>query len=149
MMADDTSSVSRTIERARAALRSLTDEGARISQHAVEKRAGLSNGALNYKCPEYRQFREYLRTLKTGRMDKSVSGEASDDLLRQQVRLKEKYRLQRNELREELTVLVAENAELVHNLMLMQKYIQELENMAGQGRKGVVISFSPEADETE
>ena len=63
MMADDSSGISRTIERARAALRSLTDEGARISQHAVEKRAGLSNGALNYNCPEYRQFREYVRSM--------------------------------------------------------------------------------------
>ncbi|EPM5142644.1 TPA: hypothetical protein KML25_000283 [Escherichia coli] len=138
MMADDSSGISRTIERARAALRSLTDEGARISQHAVEKRAGLSNGALNYNCPEYRQFREYVRSMKTGRVDKSVSGEAPDDILRHQVRLKEKYRLQRNELREELLVLVAENAELVHNLLLMQRYIQELENMNGQGKRGVV-----------
>ena len=63
MMADDSSGISRTIERARAALRSLTDEGARISQHAVEKQAGLSNGALNYNCPEYRQVREYVRSM--------------------------------------------------------------------------------------
>ena len=67
-----------------------------------------------------------------------MPGEALDGILRQQIRLKEKYRLQRNELREELIALVAENAELVHNLMLMQRYILELEDITGQNKKGVV-----------
>ncbi len=38
--------------------------GERISQYAVEKRAGLANGTLNYNCPEYRQVREAIRSLK-------------------------------------------------------------------------------------
>ncbi len=37
--------------------------GERISQYAVEK-AGLANGTLNYNCPEYRQVREAIRSLK-------------------------------------------------------------------------------------
>ncbi len=37
--------------------------GERISQYA-EKRAGLANGTLNYNCPEYRQVREAIRSLK-------------------------------------------------------------------------------------
>ena len=47
----------KTQARAEQALRELMLSGERISQYAVEKRAGLANGTLNYNCPEYRQVR--------------------------------------------------------------------------------------------
>ena len=62
------------------------------------KTSGLANGTLNYNCPEYRQVREAIRSLK------NVPGTAPVDEqgIEQQIKLKEKYRRQRNELREEI-----------------------------------------------
>lgn len=56
-MTNEQSGVKKTQARAEQALRELMLSGERISQYAVEKRAGLANGTLNYNCPEYRQVR--------------------------------------------------------------------------------------------
>ncbi|BDK90470.1 hypothetical protein MMW20_09375 [Enterobacter hormaechei] len=63
-MTNEQSGVKKTQARAEQALRELMLSGERISQYAVEKRAGLANGTLNYNCPEYRQVREAIRSLK-------------------------------------------------------------------------------------
>ena len=60
-MTNEQSGVKKTQARAEQALRELMLSGERISQYAVEKRAGLANGTLNYNCPEYRQVREAIR----------------------------------------------------------------------------------------
>ena len=88
----------KTQARAEQALRELMLSGERISQYAVEKRAGLANGTLNYNCPEYRQVREAIRSLKNVRGTAPVDEQG----IEQQIKLKEKYRRQRNELREEI-----------------------------------------------
>ena len=104
----------------------------------MEKRAGLANGTMNYNCPEYRQVREAIRSLK-----KTCQGTAPVDEqgIEQQIKLKEKYRRQRNELREEIKKMMAENVELLHNLILLQQYVRELERNTGR-EKGDVIPFS-------
>ncbi|EMI3952473.1 hypothetical protein V6Z47_001515, partial [Enterobacter hormaechei] len=61
--------------------------------------------------------------------------------IEQQIKLKEKYRRQRNELREEIKKMMAENVELLHNLILLQQYVRELERNTGR-EKGDVIPFS-------
>ena len=38
------------------ALLELIAEGEKISQHAVEKRSGVANGAFNYNHPMYREL---------------------------------------------------------------------------------------------
>ena len=137
-MTNEQSGVKKTQARAEQALRDLMLSGERISQYAVEKRAGLANGTLNYNCPEYRQVREAIRSLK-----KTCQGTAPVDEqgIEQQIKLKEKYRRQRNELREEIKKMMAENVELLHNLILLQQYVRELERNTGR-EKGDVIPFS-------
>ena len=132
-MTNEQSGVKKTQARAEQALRELMLSGERISQYAVEKRAGL-----NYNCPEYRQVREAIRSLK-----KTCQGTAPVDEqgIEQQIKLKEKYRRQRNELREEIKKMMAENVELLHNLILLQQYVRELERNTGR-EKGDVIPFS-------
>ena len=87
-MTNEQSGVKKTQARAEQALRELMLSGERISQYAVEKRAGLANGTLNYNCPEYRQVREAIRSLK-----KTCQGTAPVDEqgIEQQIKLKEKY----------------------------------------------------------
>ncbi|MGX9929598.1 hypothetical protein [Enterobacter hormaechei] len=128
-MTNEQSGVKKTQARAEQALRELMLSGERISQYAVEKRAGLANGTLNYNCPEYRQVREAIRSLK-----KTCQGTAPVDEqgIEQQIKLKEKYRRQRNELREEIKKMMAENVELLHNLILLQQYVRELERNTGR-----------------
>ncbi|MDH2914170.1 hypothetical protein N7V53_16785 [Kosakonia sp. HypNH10] len=136
-MTNELSGVKKTQARAEQALRELMLSGERISQYAVEKRAGLANGTLNYNCPEYRLVRESIRSLK-----KVLQGTTPVDEqgIAQQIKLKEKYRRQRNELREEIKKLMAENVELLHNFILLQQYVRELERSTGR-EKGDVISF--------
>lgn len=136
-MKNEPTGVKKSQARAEQALQELLLAGERISQHAVEKRAGLANGALNYKCPEYRQLRETIRSLI-----KTRQGTTPDDKqsIAHQIKLKEKYRHQRNELREEIKQVIAENVELLHNLILLQQYVRELECTAGMA-KGIVTPF--------
>lgn len=142
-MSDELIGVRKTVLRAESALRELMTEGAGVSQHAVEKRAGLANGALNYNCPEYRALRETIRTVKAAQQKATTNGESRGA---HHEKLKEKYRHQRNELREEIKHLMAENVELLHNLMLMQQYVRELERISGS-EKGRVVSFSSDKNE--
>ena len=136
-MTNELSGVKKTLARAEQALRELMLSGERISQYAVEKRAGLANGTLNYNCPEYRQIRETIRSLK-----KVLPGTTPVDEqgIEKQIKLKEKYRSQRDELREEIKKVMAENVELLHNLLLLQQYVRELEHSTGK-EKGGIISF--------
>lgn len=137
-MTNELSGVKKTQARAEQALRELMLSGDRISQYAVEKRAGLTNGTLNYNCPEYRQIRESIRRLKKVFQ---VTTPVEEVGIEQQIKLKEKYRRQRNELREEIKKMMAENVELLHNLILLQQYVRELERNTGR-EKGDVIPFS-------
>lgn len=136
-MTNELSGVKKTQARAEQALRELMLSGERISQYAVEKRAGLANGTLNYNCPEYRQVREAIRSLK--KVPKGTTP-IDEQGIEQQIKLKEKYRRQRNELREEIKKVIAENVELLHNLILLQQYVRELERSTGR-EKGDVIPF--------
>ena len=75
-MTNEQSGVKKTQARAEQALRELMLSGERISQYAVEKRAGLANGTLNYNCPEYRQVREAIRRKKRARAPRRLMSRA-------------------------------------------------------------------------
>ncbi|WP_286340938.1 hypothetical protein [Ferrimonas sp. YFM] len=121
------SKVERTVEAAQRALADLIAEGARISQHAVEKRAGLANGALNYKHPLYRELKARIINVKSPTVSSSSSSSEEASKLAKERELKDRYRTQRNELRGLLRIAEGEKLELQYQLYHMQKYIKHLE----------------------
>lgn len=123
-----------TVARAEVALKKIITEGSKISQHAVEKKAGLANGALNYNCPEYREFRNVIKLAAENRNKANAKLITSNVYLQQQIKLKGKYRVERNELRRELKIMLAEIIELHYHLALMQNHIAELEKSALAGK---------------
>ena len=130
-----------TLKKAEKALRELIASGEKINQHAVEKKAGLSNGTLNYNVQEYKDLK--LRITKA----KSAVAEAAPDKiigrgkLQDQKRLKEKYRTERDNLREECKKLKGEKLELITHLLEMQRYIKHLEKKGVADSK--LVQFKP------
>tara|TARA_R110001606_G_scaffold169296_2_gene314274 strand:+ start:12450 stop:12905 length:456 start_codon:yes stop_codon:yes gene_type:complete len=134
-----------TAERAENALRDIIVEGSRISQAAVEKRAGLSNGALNYNIPLYRDIKTRIILAKEGKVTESSPSFKSVPASVNESRLKDKYRSERDSIREELAKARGEVLELRSALFDAQQYIKYLES------KGLahsnVVNFKSRPDE--
>lgn len=116
-----------TLRAADSALREMVAEGARISQHAVEMRAGLSNGALNYNHPNYVAMKERIAAAKA--ISTSTGDARADEkreLLRQK-RLKEKYRAERDQYKRELAKALGEKLELTYQLFHAQDSLAQLD----------------------
>jgi len=117
-----------TLRSAEKALKELVSEGKKISQYAVEKRAGLSNGALNYKgVPEYAELKERIRAAKAVSSPAAITP-ADKEKLKKEESLKKKYRDERDEARNELKKVLSENMELKYQLFHLQSYLRDLEN---------------------
>ncbi|MCG9770459.1 hypothetical protein L1D59_17840 [Pseudoalteromonas piscicida] len=125
--------IEENLKLARQALKELIEEGKRVNVSAVEKRAGLSNGTLNYSHPLYEAFKEKICELK--RAECLPSSKDIDRLrgkLNHEVALKEKYRVERDKLKEDIRVLMGEKAELQYQLFHALKLIDELECVEDQ-----------------
>ncbi|MBE0377771.1 hypothetical protein [Pseudoalteromonas prydzensis] len=116
-----TSKIELNILAAEAAVKELLAEGKRVNQHSVEKVAGLSNGTLNYKCEPYEKFKNRLIKINEPKIQVDEQQKKLKKEVARQAELKDKYRIQRDELRQENVELHAENKELLHQLFLLQK----------------------------
>lgn len=116
-----------TIQAAEVALKELLAEGAKISQYAVERRAGLANGALNYKSEKYTELKSRIQLLKHSQ---SHDLRTTDSMIKQsfknESRLKNKYRKERDNLKKENQKLHAHNKELLYQLWKIQQHIQQV-----------------------
>lgn len=115
------SRVQLNIAAAETALKELIAEGKKPSQYAVEMRAGLSNGTLNYKCDEYENFKKRLITIKKSQPETNDLYKQLKKECQKQSDLKDKYRNERNFFKEENKVLHAQNKELLYQLFLIQQ----------------------------
>lgn len=132
-----------TFEKAEKALREIIGEGSRVSQSAVEKRAGLSNGALNYDVPMYRDLKARIQLAKD---NKAISNSGIKDESNDR-RLKDKYRQERDDVRSELKKARGEVLELRSALFDMQQYLKYLEK---QGIGDInVVRFKSRKTDTE
>ncbi|OXY81364.1 hypothetical protein [Oceanimonas doudoroffii] len=126
-------STERSAIAAEKALLELISEGAKVSQHAVEKRAGLANGALNYNHSRYKEIKGRIaKSKEINSPALEVESKESKEQIRKERDLKNKYRKQRDELRDLLRISEGERLELVYQLYHIQKYLEHLE------RHGVV-----------
>jgi len=125
------SQVQKTIQRAEEALKLLIIEGMRVSQHAVEMRAGLSNGTLNYDVQEYRDFKTRLSNAKQATTSRPHSGgDSNNKKLKTEIALKKKYRDKYNAVRSELRQSKGKELELTYQLFHLQRYVDKLEEQA-------------------
>ncbi len=120
-----------TVKAVEIVLQEMIASGERISQYSVEIKAGLSNGALNYKVAEYISLKERINTLKQSKSD-SLPSSFSDittekDKTKKEQKLKDKYRSERDELKKQNLLLESENKELLWQLYKLQQYIEHLE----------------------
>ncbi|ASP47408.1 hypothetical protein [Cognaticolwellia beringensis] len=126
-----TAKITLTVKAVEIVLQEMIANGERISQYAVEKKAGLSNGALNYKVEEYIELKDRIIKLKMPISDQVPN--TSDDIAKRKSKekkeqnLKDKYRSERDELKEENIYLEAENKELLFQLFKLQQYIEFLQ----------------------
>ena len=120
--------INKTVTAVENAINAILAEGARISQHAIEIRAGLSNGALNYDCIEYRDLKKRIKALKKRKNEDSDANLLLKNQVKKQTDLKNKYRVQRDELRAENALLHAENKELLYQMFKLQQYVKKIEN---------------------
>lgn len=109
------------------AINEFLAKGTRVSQHAIEKKAGLSNGALNYDCAEYRDLKERIRAIKRSKKEECNAHLHSKKQISKQTDLKNKYRLQRDELRAENAQLHSENKEILYQMFKLQQYVKQIE----------------------
>ncbi|MCU7940437.1 MAG: hypothetical protein KZQ64_13680 [gamma proteobacterium symbiont of Bathyaustriella thionipta] len=116
-----------TFSVAEKALKDIISEGGKVSQYAVEKRAGLSNGALNYKAPEYIELKERINAAKAVR-GQHPTKKVDTEKLKKEKSLKSKYRGERDEAKEELKKALGEKMELLYQLFHLQSYLNHLEN---------------------
>ncbi|WP_144211781.1 hypothetical protein [Shewanella donghaensis] len=121
------SSVVISASKAERALLEIIAEGKSISQLAVEQRAGLANGALNYQHKLYADIKHKILNAKIS-SNNSLRVDGNDLIhLDKEKNLKEKYRIERNKLREMLRVSEGERLELQYQLYHLQKYLITLE----------------------
>jgi hypothetical protein len=114
--------------KAERALLQIVAEGGKVSQFAIEQKAGLANGALNYKHPLYIDLkRRILETKSTVSNEPALDDKFMSSLAKEK-HLKDKYRIERNQLAELLRVSEGERLELQYQLYHMQKYLTHLEN---------------------
>jgi predicted nuclease with TOPRIM domain len=128
-----------TAKKAEKSLREIIAEGGRISQAAVEKRAGLSNGSLNYNVPEYKDIKHRIHLAKQS-TNAHLTVNKSDSL-KGDTRLKDKYRSERDNLREELRKVLGQKVELQHKLFELQQYVKYLESKGFAHSN--VVNFRP------
>ncbi|WP_299694581.1 hypothetical protein [uncultured Vibrio sp.] len=121
-------SVLKNAEDSEKALLELISEGMKISQHAVEKKAGLANGALNYKHPRYQEVKEKINKAKLASEPNQtpVNKELKAHLAKEQA-LKDKYRNEKNHLKQQLKKLEGERLELLYQIYHLQQYVAKLE----------------------
>tara|TARA_B110000211_G_C14093525_1_gene561183 strand:+ start:1499 stop:1939 length:441 start_codon:yes stop_codon:yes gene_type:complete len=116
-----------TIIAAEKALKELIAEGKKISQYAIEKKAGLGNGALNYKHDSYLTFKTKIDTLKLNtETSSSIDIELKKKLVNES-KLKDKYRIEKQKYKLRCLELEANNRELLYALFKTQKYLDFLE----------------------
>ncbi|MGF1827442.1 hypothetical protein [Vibrio splendidus] len=116
-----------TIQAAEVALKELLAEGAKISQYAVERRAGLANGALNYKSEKYTELKSRIQLLKHSQShDLRTTDSTIKQSFKNESRLKNKYRKERDNLKKENQKLHAHNKELLYQLWKIQQHIQQV-----------------------
>ncbi|AMJ76592.1 hypothetical protein [Alteromonas stellipolaris] len=120
--------IQRTVAAVENAINEILAKGTRISQHAIEKKAGLSNGALNYNCTEYRNLKERIRAIKSSKNEDCNANLHLKKQISKQTALKNKYRLQRDELRAENALLHSETKELLYQMFKLQQYVKQIEN---------------------
>jgi len=118
--------VADTLKAANLALSALIAEGERVSISAIEKRAGLSNGALNYKIDEYLEFKSKVAKINENKKvevtPKDIKLKESRDKERL---LKEKYKSQRDEYKAMLKKEVQARLEVTYNLFHLQSEISD------------------------
>lgn len=115
-----------TVKAVEMVLQEMIASGERISQYSVEKKAGLSNGALNYKVKEYIDLKKCINLLKKPILD-PVPDVSEKDKIKKEQTLKDKYRSERDELKKQNLYLESENKELLFQLFKLQQYIKHLE----------------------
>lgn len=118
---DISKKVAKTRQVAETALKELIAEGKKVSQHAVEKRAGLSNGALNYKHPEYIDLKNRIAEVQRAASPKPKRSADDRKIIQIQTRLKEKYRSQRDEYKEQLKAALGKTLEAKYQLFQLQR----------------------------
>ncbi|NOH98437.1 hypothetical protein [Vibrio sp. 99-70-13A1] len=122
------SSVLKNAEESEKALLELISKGMKISQHAVEKRAGLANGALNYKHPKYQVVKDKINRAKlASESNQTAANKELKVLLAKEKNLKDKYRKEKNLLKQRLKKLEGERLELIYQLYHLQQYVAKLE----------------------
>ncbi len=142
-----TAKITQTVKAVEIVLQEMIANGERISQYAVEKKAGLSNGALNYKVEEYIDLKDRIIKLKIPISDQVPN--TSDDIAKEKSKtrkeqsLKDKYRSERDELKKENISLEAENKELLLQLFKLQQYIDHLQEDSMADKKVVHFSLMP------
>ncbi|MCY9864283.1 hypothetical protein OTK49_17340 [Vibrio coralliirubri] len=124
------SNVSQSAEAAQSALTQLIASGKKVSQYAVEKKAGLANGALNYKHPKYEEIKQRIHDAKCSlNQESTVSNDNLRQICNHERHLKkvywEKLKLANNRLK----ALEGEKLELQYQLFHIQKYLAELEKL--------------------
>jgi hypothetical protein len=126
-----TAKITLTVKAVEIVLQEMIASGKQISQYAVEKKAGLSNGALNYKVEEYINLKKRINSLKNPKLDllpdTSEAIATEKNKAKKEQTLKDKYRSERDELKKQNLYLESENKELLFQLFKLQKYIKHLE----------------------
>jgi predicted nuclease with TOPRIM domain len=140
-----TAKVVLTVKTVEKVLQEMIASGERISQFSVEKKAGLSNGALNYKVDEYIELKKRINKLKNPLIEQvtSISDaiQIEKNKTKQERTLKDKYRGERDKLEKENLSLESENKELLWQLYKLQKYINHLEQDGMADTNVVNFSF--------
>ncbi|MCG7540030.1 hypothetical protein [Pseudoalteromonas sp. OF7H-1] len=96
--------IEENLKLARQALKELIEEGKRVNVSALEKRAELSNGTLNYSHPLYETFKEKICELKRAEcLPSSKDIYRLRGKLNHEIALKEKYRVERDKLKEDIS----------------------------------------------
>ncbi|MFK5948841.1 MAG: hypothetical protein QM500_08760 [Methylococcales bacterium] len=129
--------VTKTLKLAEDALKYLVADNKKISQYAVEKKAGLSNGALNYNVPEYIEFKKRIQAAKCAVNGETKQSEKQKLKIKNESNLKDKYRVERNNYEIELKKAMGEKLELTYQLFELQKYLLHLEKK-GQADSRVI-----------
>jgi len=126
-----TAKITLTVKAVEVALQEMIASGKQISQYAVEQKAGLSNGALNYKVEEYINIKKRINNLKNPKLDLlpdiSEAVATEKNKAKKEQTLKDKYRSERDELKKQNLYLESENKELLFQLFKLQQYIKHLE----------------------
>jgi hypothetical protein len=129
------SKVADTLNAAKKALADIIAEDGRVSVSAIEKRAGLSNGTLNYKNEAYIEFKNKVSSFSN---NKVIERDLTKVELNKQKELKSKYKKQRDIYKLQVKKEIQKRLELSYQLFHLQ---QEIDS----GKNKNIIEF-PEND---